>query len=92
MKIKPRKKSHHSRRQILREPCDVCQKMDVARYECKTCESLVAAGKDYKIFTTRGCAEHIEVARSKMRQHAMLGHPVNIVRAAAAALRGESLE
>ncbi len=56
-----------------------------------TCEQLRDAGKktDAEVFTIQTCGLHRERALQIIKRHALVAHPINIVRATIAGLRGE---
>lgn len=64
---------------------EVCNVRAVTKFECRTCE---AVGKE--IFTLHSCAYHAPELQMQIRRHALVKHPVNIVRVAAAVLKGET--
>jgi hypothetical protein len=73
--------------------CDVdkCRRRAKVKYECRTCEALVAAGKAEAVFIVNVCRPHSARGKLKIRRHALIAHPVNILRAGIAALKGEDL-
>lgn len=52
---------------------------------CVTCEKL---GKDT---SWAACPAHWDQGVADMKKHALVGHPVNILRAVGAGLRGEDI-
>jgi len=68
-----------------------CSSRAKAKHECLTCEKLVEAGKAKTIFAVYACGNHQNEALASIKKHAMVGHPVNILRAIAAQLKGEDV-
>ena len=62
-----------------------CTARAKTKFECRTCEDT---GKD--VFTLFACAFHAEEVQKQIRRHALVKHPVNIVRVAAAVLKGDA--
>lgn len=78
--------------QPLPGPCDVegCRQRGGELFECQTCLDLAAAGKlTGEVFKRKPCVDHRDKALEQVRRHAVTAHPVNLLRVAAAALRGE---
>ncbi len=73
----------------LKERCshEGCNARAKQKHECLTCEKL---GKE--VFTIAGCREHASWALTMVKRHALVKHPVNMLRVGAAALRGEDIE
>lgn len=67
--------------------CGACWRRAVVRYDCRTC-----ADTSHLPHSVAACRQHASAALSRMKRHALTRHPVNIVRAAAAALAGEDIE
>lgn len=63
-----------------------CKLNAKVKLECLTCERL---GKAVK--TVRGCDSHALWAQSKLRTHALVAHPSNIVGAIGACLSGQDV-
>lgn len=63
----------------IRGKCFLCGIQAVVQYDCRTCET----------FSIKACRKHEKKGMYDIRQHALLKHPVNILRVAAAALKGE---
>lgn len=67
-----------------------CGNRGVIVHHCRICEDLAAAGKlkgePYKIQT---CVHHHDEAVQEIKKHALVAHPVNLLRAGVAALKGE---
>lgn len=63
-----------------------CNAYVYQKAECLTCKRL---GKS---FVKLACLHHYEAALSAVRRHALVKHPVNILRATIAGLKGENLE
>jgi hypothetical protein len=72
--------------------CAFCHRRAKATHHCRTCESLRDAGKRDEVFHIQFCRAHAPEAQSAIRRHALGAHPVNILRAAGAVLRGGSLD
>lgn len=84
VKIKPKKRR-------LSSPCDFCKRRAKAKHECITCDWLKKDGKTDAIFTVHACGHHQEEGMAKIRKHALVAHPINLIRAAIAALKGEDV-
>jgi len=63
--------------------CSLCERPARTQFDCLTCEKL---GKEHIVRSCKSCGEK---ATFKARQHALIAHPVNLFRAAFAALKGE---
>ncbi len=71
-----------------------CQHPDCPRKarntsHCVTCEALKAAGKRSDVVSVSFCLAHAEWGTTKIRRHALVKHPANLVRAGIASLKGE---
>ncbi len=77
----------------VKGPCFVkgCRRGAKVKYECRTCESLVEASKASSVHTVKACRYHGGRGMQAIRRHALIKHPVNILRAGLAALKGEDL-
>lgn len=64
-----------------------CHRKAKVAHECLTCEKL-----DKPIHTVKACRIHQARAMQAIRRHALVAHPVNLVRAIVATLKGEDLE
>jgi len=68
----------------IKGKCSFCEKrIHLQKTECLTCEKL---GKEFSVISCRQCREK---GIHKIRQHALVKHPSNLLRVCAAALRGE---
>ena len=72
-------------------PCQhaECLRKARATFTCRTCEDLHAAGRRETITEIAFCHPHQPWAAEKIRRHALTKHPVNLVRAFVAGLKGE---
>lgn len=70
---------------------DDCNRRAKAKHECITCEYLLDAGKVESVHTVYACGHHQAEGLAAMKRHALTAHPINIVRAAVAALKGEDV-
>jgi hypothetical protein len=70
---------------------DKCHEVGGESFVCRTCEELVAAGKrkPEHVFRVQTCPKHREKAEAKVRAHAILAHPYNMLRVVGAGLKGE---
>jgi hypothetical protein len=68
-----------------------CTEKGVGMDECLTCEQLVAAGKRTKAFRVVSCAQHRLDGLAAVKKHALVKHPVNLLRVIAAGLKGEKI-
>jgi len=86
MKPRPKKKKLTAR-------CDHpnCKRRAKSRRECLTCEKLVEAGKAESVFTLHACGYHQGNILERIKKHTLTAHPVNILRAMGAALKGEDV-
>lgn len=75
----------------IKKKCQKCRKRAKVVHECLTCVALKEAGKRDEVFETAGCAQHAEAALQEIKRHALLAHPVNLLRAGIAALKGEDI-
>ena len=68
-----------------------CEERGGEMFHCVTCENLRDAGKleDDKVFRIQTCVPHRDHAVVRMKRHALVAHPVNILRVTVAALKGE---
>lgn len=86
-KKKPKKARRH------KGPCyhEGCKRNGGIIHHCITCEKLAAAGKidPDKIYRVQCCDTHAFKALERIKHHALIGHPVNILRATIAGLKGE---
>lgn len=84
---KPPKPKRH------RGPCYAqdCKRNGGIIHHCITCETLAEAGKieETAIYRVQTCDHHAFKALQKIRKHALLAHPVNILRATVAGLKGD---
>lgn len=82
-----------STKKRLKERCGHpgCRRRAKAKHECLTCEKLVAAGKSETVFFAAGCGEHANETIQRIKRHALTAHPVNILRAVGAQLKGEDV-
>lgn len=73
----------------FKERCshDDCRRRAKAKHECVTCEKL-ASEERFFLFS---CAYHHEPVKARVKRHALVAHPVNILRATGAALKGEDV-
>lgn len=71
----------------LRDKCfvDGCKRRGGEKFTCRTCEGL-GRKKPYEL---AACVLHREEALAKVKKHTLVKHPVNIVRATIAGLKGE---
>lgn len=72
----------------VKETCfwEHCEQKGVHKVECITCE---AAGKAHVVFA---CVLHHPDALTAVKRHAVVKHPVNLLRVVAAGLRGDDIE
>lgn len=63
-----------------------CERKALQKHECRGCE---AKGKD--VFTLKTCQYHHEEIKGMMKKHAYTKHPVNLLRAVVAGLRGQDI-
>jgi hypothetical protein len=77
----------------IKGPCNIdgCRRKAKIKFDCLTCEALVEAGKTKTAFAVRVCKPHGARGQQRIRRHALVAHPVNILRAGLAALKGEDL-
>ena len=84
---KPKKDKPH------RGPCFAkeCKERGGEIFHCITCEQLRDAGKktDADVFRIQTCVLHRDKAIAKIKTHALVKHPVNIVKVTIAGLKGE---
>ena len=77
-----------------RGPCFVegCEERGGQMFHCVTCEELAAKGKilEADVFRVQYCVNHAAEAEARIKRHALIAHPYNILRVAVAALKGES--
>lgn len=85
MKVPKPKKERFKEKCSWRAEDQICTVRAVTKFECRTCE---ATGKE--VFTLFSCAVHSPELQGQVRRHALVKHPVNIVRVAAAVLKGET--
>lgn len=73
----------------VKGPCFVegCRRRARVQHECLTCE----AKNPDEIHTVKACRKHGARAMQAIRRHALVAHPVNLLRATAAALKGEDV-
>ena len=75
-----------------RGPCfdDSCEERGGEIFHCITCEDLRDAGKKKpdEVFSIQCCVFHRDAAVDKIKRHALIAHPVNILRATVAGLKG----
>ena len=64
-----------------------CERHAVQNHECLTCE----AKQKEEVFSLKTCPYHHEQIRARMKKHALTAHPVNILRAVVAGLKGQDL-
>ena len=79
----------------LKERCSAaseCSRRAQVKHECVTCIKLKEAKKVETVFVVCGCRWHKPEALTIMKRHALTAHPVNLLRAGVAALKGESIE
>jgi len=78
-----------SRKREYQGPCahSDCEANAYSKASCITCEELGAQKPAGYAF----CLAHQDWAIAKIKKHALVKHPVNIVRAVAAGLRGEDV-
>lgn len=67
----------------------------VTEHVCKTCEALVEAGKpgkgpDGTVYRRKVCEVHRGAGLEDVKKHALAAHPLNIVRMAAAIIKGDA--
>jgi hypothetical protein len=75
----------------LKERCSVssgCNRKAQVKHECLTCLKLKAG----TVFVVCGCRWHKAEALTIIKRHALTAHPVNMLRAGVAALKGEDIE
>lgn len=67
-----------------------CKERGGEKFHCITCESLRDAGKKKAgdVFVIQTCVIHRDKAIEKIKKHALVAHPVNILRATVAGLKG----
>ena len=63
-----------------------CEASAKVKLECLTCEK---SGKTVK--TVRGCDSHAMWAQGKLRSHALVAHPVNMIGAVVSQLAGKDV-
>lgn len=70
-----------------------CKGRGGEKFECLTCEKLYFAGKRTKdeIFVIQACSKHRFQALADVKKHAVVKHPVNLLRVMGAALKGEDI-
>jgi hypothetical protein len=70
-------------------PCFVeeCQNNGATIHECLTCVNL----HKEKPFQIQCCGEHWEAGLKKVKAHALIKHPTNILRVTLAGLKGEKI-
>lgn len=77
-----------------RGSCNVtktCKQRGGEMFHCRTCEELRDAGKktDDEVYRVQFCVGHRDKGIAKIKRHALLAHPVNILRVTVAGLKGE---
>lgn len=68
---------------------DDCTRKARATHHCATCEVLKRAGKRPDVESVSFCHQHQEWATASIRRHALVKHPINLLRAGVASLKGE---
>lgn len=73
----------------IKAPCshDDCKRRAKARHECIVC---MKTSPD-KVFAVCACGHHQEEILATIKKHTLTAHPVNIVRAVIAQLKGEDV-
>jgi len=72
-----------------------CELDATSEHVCLTCEALVAAGKKGKgpddgVFQRKVCPLHRGMALEAVKKHALVAHPVNMLKMAVAVLKGDT--
>lgn len=93
-KLERRARRKAAKQEPHRGDCTITKKCDQRGgeiFHCITCENLRDAGKRDadKVYTVQTCVAHRDKAIEKIKRHALISHPVNILRVTAAALKGE---
>jgi hypothetical protein len=75
----------------IRVPCELDA---VTEHVCLTCEALALAGKPAKgpngeVFRRKVCPIHRGMALEAVKKHALVAHPVNMLKMAYAVLKGD---
>jgi hypothetical protein len=70
-----------------------CNRIAPVTHTCRTCEELAAKAKIRlgDVLSVHCCPYHLEDGLQKLKRHALTAHPFNILRATAAALKGEEV-
>lgn len=71
----------------LKERCCSCRRRAKVKHECITCIEL---GRE-TVFTVCACFFHADSALQDIKKHTLVAHPVNLLRAGIAALKGEDV-
>lgn len=71
-----------------------CQLEATSEHVCLTCEQLLEAGKpakgpDGQAFRHKVCLVHRGMALEAVRKHALVAHPVNLLKMVVAAVKGD---
>jgi hypothetical protein len=84
---KKREKPHRGRCTVAKK----CKHRGGEIFHCITCEQLRDAGKktDAEVFRIQTCVAHRDKAIAKIKTHALVKHPVNILKVTIAGLKGE---
>jgi hypothetical protein len=64
---------------------DECHRRAKAKHECLTCE------KQEKAFAVHACGHHADWGTQTIKRHALVKHPVNLLRAVGHQLKGEDI-
>lgn len=72
-----------------------CELDATSEHVCLTCEKLVAEGRagkgpDGGIYRRKVCPLHRGAALEAVRKHALVAHPINILKMAVAVVRGDT--
>jgi hypothetical protein len=93
-----RKRLREAMRQARRDghvlgACDIgeCTRRARIAHQCRTCEALRSAGKMGSVYTVQACTTHNDEALRRIKKHALVSHPANLLKAFVAGLRGEEL-
>lgn len=84
--IKAEAKKHKKARDLGACFHSGCQNNGDETFHCRTCESLDKGEKTFRIQT---CFVHKADAVAKIKTHALVKHPSNILRVAVAAIKGD---
>ena len=71
--------------------CVICGMAAKVEHTCVTCEKIHAKDPAHEIFSYKGCRKHAAELLRALKRHALTEHPVNLLGAIAAQLKGEDV-